>query len=226
MFGTKLERFKYAGSSYRDKSGEIFIPKQLAMVITGVLGIDNRPLYKPHFLPLKKGVAELTSYYPTQVAGLYRFPSGLDGSNQVVALIELGGGYTKNDLSEYLSQLSPPIQSPNIRSVHVGGGGNNPTGDPDGPDGAVMLDLEVVASIAPKADIVVYFARPDDKGMLDAVNAAVHDSNNMPSIISISWGAPELDHSQQAMRALNQSFAAAPADWYNGLLQCRRLWIH
>ena len=45
------------------------------------------------------------SYTPPQVAALYDFPTGVDGTGECIALIELGGGYNTTDLSSYWSQL-------------------------------------------------------------------------------------------------------------------------
>ena len=56
-----------------------------------------------------------------------------------------------------------------------------------------MLDIEVAGAIAPGAKIVVYFAPNTDAGFLDAIAAAIHDTTNKPSVISISWGGPEID---------------------------------
>ncbi len=72
-----------------------------------------------------------------------------------------------------------------------------------------MLDIEVAAAIAPKARIAVYFAPNTDKGFLDAITMAIHDKTNKPSVISISWGGPEISWTQQSMYSMDQSFQAA-----------------
>ncbi len=54
-----------------------------------------------------------------------------------------------------------------------------------------MLDIEVVAAIAPRAKIAVYFAPNTDRGFLDAITTAVHDTVRKPSVISISCRGPE-----------------------------------
>jgi kumamolisin len=74
-----------------------------------------------------------------------------------------------------------------------------------------MLDVEVAGAIAPAANIVAYFAPNTDAGFLDAITTAIHDSNNKPSAISISWGGPESGWTQQAMTAFDQAFQAAAA---------------
>jgi kumamolisin len=63
--------------------------------------------------------------------------------------------------------------------------------------------------VAPGAKIAVYFAPNTDRGFLDAVSAAVHDTNNRPNVISISWGGPESSWTQQSMDAMTQIFREA-----------------
>ena len=64
--------------------------------------------------------------------------------------------------------------------------------NPDAANGEVMLDIEVIGAIVPKATIVVYFApNLTDADFSDAILAAIHDAVNKPSVISISWGGPE-----------------------------------
>ncbi len=216
-FGVQLQCCEYDGGWYRGRTGTLHLPAALEGIVEAVLGLDNRPQAKPHFrirdaagAPGAPGAARpaaaAVSYTPPQVAALYGFPAGT-GRGQTIALIELGGGYQTADLTQYFAQLG--IAAPAVSAVSVDGAQNQPTGSADGPDGEVLLDIEVAGSIAPGAKIVVYFAPNTDAGFLDAVTTATHDSVNAPSVISISWGAAESDWTQQAMTALDQAFAAA-----------------
>ncbi len=183
--------------------------------MVGVFGLDDRPQAHPHvryykpiaIIPATEAV--VTSYTPPQVAQLYDFPTDVDGKGQCVGLIELGGGYADQDLSTYFQQLG--IATPQVVSVPVDGGKNIPNGDPNGADGEVALDIEVVGSIAPGARIAVYFAPNTDRGFLDAITQAIHDTANGPSVISISWGGPESGWTAQAMQTMDQAFQAAAA---------------
>src|SRR5262249_42272632 len=137
-------------------------------------------------------------------------PGGVTGAGQSIGLIELGGGFRPADLATYFGGLH--IQpAPQVKAVSVDHGHNHPTGDPNGPDGEVMLDIEVAGAVAPGARIVVYFAPNTDRGFLDAITAAIHDATNKPSVISISWGAAESNWTGQAMQAFDQAFQAAAA---------------
>jgi len=82
------------------------------------------------------------------------------------------------------------VKHPAVTAVSVDHGRNHPTGDSNGPDGEVMLDIEVAGAVAPAAKIVVYFAPNTDAGFLDAITTAIHDTTNKPSVISINGAAP------------------------------------
>jgi len=214
-FGVELKEYDHPTGKYRGRTGAIHLPAELQGVVEGVFGLDNRPQAKPHFRR-RRGRAGARadsvnlSYTPPQVAALYDFPTGVDGAGECIALIELGGGYNTTDLSNYWSQLKL-IETPAVSAVSVGNGSNNPTGDPNGPDVEVMLDIEVAGSIAPGAKIVVYFADNTDAGFLNAITTAVHDSTNNPSVVSISWGGPESSWTQQAMTSMDEAFQSAAA---------------
>ena len=214
-FGIELKQYEHPNGRYRGRTGAIHIPTDLQDVIEGVFGLDNRPQAKPHFRRRReragaRAQAVSLSYTPPQVAAFYDYPTGVDGTGECIALIELGGGYTTTDLSNYWNQLNL-TKTPTVSAVSVGNGSNNPTGDPSGPDGEVMLDIEVSGSIAPGANIVVYFADNTDAGFLNAITTAVHDSTNNPSVVSISWGGPESSWTQQAMTSMDEAFQAAAA---------------
>ena len=214
-FGVELKEYECAGGTYRGRTGPVHISDELGDVVEGVFGLDNRPQAKPHFRrrqpnPAIHAHAASVSFTPPQLAALYDFPAGSDGSGECIALIELGGGYTAADLNAYFKQLNL-AKAPQVTAVSVNHGKNHPTGDPNGPDGEVMLDIEVAGSIAPGASIVVYFAPNTDAGFLNAITTAVHDKSNKPSIISISWGGPESSWTPQAMTSMDEAFQAAAA---------------
>lgn len=196
------------GETYRGRHGGLTLPSELDGIVTGVFGLDQRPQARPHFRPRATASPQSTQYTPPQVATAYSFPSGLTGAGESVAIIELGGGFREDDLSDYFSSLG--IALPKVQAVSVLNGENRP-GKPDGPDGEVMLDIEVLGSVAPGADISVYFAPNTDQGFIDAVTTAIHDTTRRPSVVSISWGSAESTWTAQAMQQMEQAFAAAAA---------------
>lgn len=228
-FGTAIERVEHAAGISRRRTAPVHVPPELDGIVEGVFGIEDVPIARPHFKFSKESAqAAFTASMPSgaapgdaqaeaqaapgftgvDMARLYDFPSGLDGSGQCIAIIELGGGYRSSDLKAYFKSLGLP--TPAVTAVSVDGGKNSPS-LPWSADAEVMLDIEVAGAVAPKAAIAVYFAPNSEQGFVDAILAAVHDDLRKPSVISISWGAPESDWTDQGLAAMDQAFEAAAA---------------
>ena len=213
-FGVDLQQYEHDGGTYRGHTGGKYVPDELHGIVEAVLGLDNRPIARPHFRSRKPhgnvnwhaASAGSTSYAPTAIAKAYDFPPG-NGQGQSIALIELGGGYRPTDLRRYFANLGLGVVK--VSTVSVDHVKNSPTGDSNGPDGEVMLDIEVVGAVAPKANIIVYFAPNTNAGFLNAINSALHDTVNKPSVISISWGGPESSWDQQSFTAFDNAFQDA-----------------
>ncbi|MES2295998.1 MAG: S53 family peptidase [Pseudomonadota bacterium] len=220
-FGVAIEQAEHKDGVSRVHSGALTVPAELAGIVEGVFGIADAPVALPHFRihAASNGAnghghghahahAAGTSFTPPQLATLYDFPAPLDGSGQCIAIIELGGGYRTADINNYFKRIK--VQAPTIKTISVDGAKNRPS-NINSADPEVMLDIEVSAGVAPKALIAVYFAPNTDKGFLDAITMAIHDSVNKPSVISISWGAAEKNWSAQALRNFDQAFQSAAA---------------
>jgi kumamolisin len=195
-FDVKLGYYKSTRGFYRGREGTLKVPKTLVPLIQGVFGLDNRRMAR-HRNNGPPGVSALT---PLQVAKLYSFPDGGDGlANQTIGILEFGGGYNMPDIQSFLTELGLPSGT-SITAVGMDGVSNNFSGDPNTEAGQdseeVMLDIEVAAAIAPGAKIVVYFAPFTEQGWVDGVSTAIHDTTNSPSVLSISWGWPELGGAQ------------------------------
>ena len=221
-FDVKLVHYSSPNGHYRGRLGPVHVPSGLAGAIEGIFGLDDRRQARPHIiLPATQArlreergaqatakAAQSASYLPPQVGGFYSFPSNLDGSGQCIGILEFGGGFSESDIQSYFSQLNIP--APSVTAVSVDGTPNQPGKDPN-TDGEVMLDIEVAASLAPGAKLVVYFAPFTEQGWVDAVTTAVHDTQHKPSVLSVSWGFTEGQDiwTSQAVKAVNQAFQAA-----------------
>jgi kumamolisin len=228
-FGVSLGHYQTDEVTYRGREGAVHVPADIADLVEAVLGLDDRPQARSHVKPGRDLVeGELPDpesdadaapgpaaaarapaakpMWATQVAKLYGFPKN-NGAGETIAILELGGGYTDADLSAYFTRakIRP---APSVEAVAVDQGSNQPGGDADG---EVLLDIEVAGSIAPGAKIVVYFADNSDRGFLDALTTAAHDTTNEPSVISISWGGPEAAWTTQARKAFDGALADAAA---------------
>ncbi len=213
----KRGRGKVAARRFHGFTGTVSLPQLHAGLVDAVLGLDARPVAKPHFRYLKelkkkrKPAApeqeQPEPFNPPQVAELYDFPAGATGAGQTIGILELGGGYNTSDLETYFQGLG--LTPPTVTAVSVDGGTNSP-GDPD-VDGEVALDIEVSASIATGAKIAVYFTTNTDQGFIDGITTAVHDTTNSPSVLSISWGGPESTWAQSSITALDDACQSAAA---------------
>jgi kumamolisin len=203
-FDTELKLYEVDGRHVRGREGTLALPDDLDGTVVAVLGLDNRPAAAPRFRPAAAAPSGLTA---VQVAHAYQFPAAT-GAGQIIAIIELGGGFGQADLDTYFRGLG--LTSPTVTAVGVEGAQNVPEKDPNGADGEVLLDIEVAGAVAPGAKQVVYFAPNTDAGFLAAVNAAAAASPP-PVAISISWGGPESSWTRQSMQAYDQAFAAARA---------------
>jgi kumamolisin len=144
------------------------------------------------------------AFFPTDVAQLYDYPAQFTGSGQNVAIFAFNGttpdphgGYKLPALQNYFEKVLGG-KTPAIKNVVVQGPGNDPGPDSQASSsngdatGEVMLDMCVVGSVAPDANIFMYFTEFTSQGWVDALSKAITDNNNI-SVISISYGNPEDD---------------------------------
>jgi kumamolisin len=189
-FGVSLNIYAYANGTYRGREGSVKIPAELVSIVEGVFGLDNRPVARRHGSSPRAASDGAHPFNGAELATIYNFPQGTDGTGQTIGIIELGGGYRPADLDSYFSSLG--LAAPTVIPVSVDGGTNSPT-SADSDDAEVVLDIQVAGAAAPGAKFIVYFAPNDaaSNGFIDALTKAVQDSENSPSVISISWGGPE-----------------------------------
>ena len=210
-FDVKLFDYQHSGGNYRGRTGPVHVPAQLSGIVEGVFGMDNRCVVKRRPQPIptvnraKAGTIPPSWYTPAELAAHYNFPAG-DGSGQAVGLLEFGGGYFPSDLKQFCSLAGVAV--PTVKPVSVDG---TSTSAQDGAEGEVMLDIEVVAGVCPKATIVVYFAAFTEQGWISILDAATQDKTNNPGVISASWGYAEDNYiwTEQAMTQINKTMQDA-----------------
>ena len=239
-FHADVGMYHHSTGTYRGRQGEIAVPQELQPIITGVFGFDTRPKHRgttsarrstpspgkasganraheaasANSGAVATGPGGQNGVASTEFASRYNFPTQsngtkLDGTGQTIAIIELGGGYRTSDLRVFFHEIG--VKTPTVASISVDAAASNPT-TADSADGEVMLDIEVAGAVAPNATFAVYFAPNNgDKGFIDAISAAVHDTERKPSVISISWGGPEDPTDQMGINEFHDLFASAGA---------------
>jgi kumamolisin len=209
VFEVQLFRVKHNDLLYRGRVGDIHVPAELGGIVTGVFGLDTRPMIKRRIplglLATHDAVPppdQRPWYLPPELADAYKFPPG-DGTGQTIGILEFGGRYIPSDLKRFLELAGLPGAAPKVNVKNVNNLSPQDENDPDA-IGEVMLDIEIVAGVCPKATIVVYFSQFTEKGWIDNLDAVLADA---PSVLSVSYGLAEGTDiwTQQAIDNVNDS---------------------
>ena len=209
-FKVDLGRYQVGETSYRGREGHVHVPAEIASLVEGVFGLDNRQQARPLFRQATGPAQATQALTPPQVARLYNFPASVSAAGECIGLLEFGGGYHPADITAWFNNLN--LTAPALADVGVDNATNSPG---SGADTEVILDIDVAGSVAQGARIAVYFAPWTEQGWVDVVTTAIHDATNKPSVISISWGWPEfqtadgLTWTAAAMAAVGATFAEA-----------------
>ncbi len=201
---------------FRGRQGSLHIPAELKGIITGVFGLDERRMATRKVS--RKAPVKATTPAPLTPADLeqrYNFPPG-DCAGQTIAIAEFGGGYFADDVAAYCKGFGRP--APKIEAVGIDAPAYTmqqilalPAAQRKEQLDAsveVMMDVEIIAGLCPKADIVVYFSTFDQGGWVDLLNAAIQKK---PTTLSVSWGLAEDDPewSANAIAAIQDRLNAA-----------------
>lgn len=155
-------------------------------------------------LPSLSGVAPAVPaglHSAPEIATLYDFPPGLDGRGQTIGILEFGGAVVQEDMAAYFKLLSLPV--PDVTPVLVDGAVQK---SDINIDAQVMVDLEIIGAIAPRAHLRVYFAPFSAQGFADAINQAASDH---VSILSNGWGKAESAWKDDEIQAVNSALGSA-----------------
>jgi kumamolisin len=202
---------------YRGRQGTLQIPAELKGIVTGVFGLDERQMArrKSAAATPTHQTGKLTPLAPADLEQRYNFPPG-DCAGQSIAIAEFGGGYFADDMTAYCNKFKRSV--PNVKTVVV-----------DAPaltlqqifalppkqrkeqlntSVEVMMDVQIIAGLCPKAEITVYFSTFDQGGWVDLLNAVI---TARPSVLSVSWGLAEDDSgwSKNAVAAISERLNAA-----------------
>jgi len=201
---------------FHARTGPVHVPQEIANDVLGVFGLNNhRILRRKSRRSMQAADTSNRSrswFIPNELAPIYNFPNA-DASGQCIGLLEFGGGVATDDVAAYFDKIKLP--APAVTVVPVDGVSTDPTADPDS-TGEVMLDIDVAGALGAGAKLAVYFTTFDEKGLVDILSAVINDSQNDPSVLSLSWGWAEnepfnnsgITWSDAAIAACNQSFLA------------------
>jgi kumamolisin len=211
-FAVDLGRYESPEQKYRGREGPVHLPAEVADVVEGVFGLDNRRMVR-RAGGLSTGAVPLT---PLQVAKLYNFPP-LNAAGQTIGIIEVGGGWQtsgplptqQNDLQQFCTGLGVPTPTPTVVSVD-GASTNSYAGTGfNSEDLEVAGDVGIVASVAQGANIVLFFTPLSDDGVIDAVTTAIYESPLRLTVLFTCNGNAEDQWSSSTMNLLDIAFSEA-----------------
>ncbi len=210
-FNLKFHHYqKHNGQVFHAPDNEPEVPSAIACVIHGIVGLDNHALRHTYNRHKEMGEAVRVShstslahpsgpgggYSPNDILTAYNLNRvSVDGSNQIIALFELGS-YLASDIDQYTNHFGLP--SAKLTNILVDGGSKS------GIDPEVTLDIELAVALAPASQIYVYEGPNSDQGVLDTYNRIATD--NLAKQVSTSWGLGESFSSAQFLRAENAIF--------------------
>jgi kumamolisin len=220
-FQVTINNYTLGSNAFFANANPPVIPTSLSSIIASIGGLDNsvrmHPLYHlvspPHGKPAPglgntrvshlhaSPKATQSGYGPSDLNGAYDGTAlqqaGAQGNNQTVAVFELDG-YQSSDVTQYLQNYN--LGTPSITNVTVDGF-NGSAGQ-----GAieVVLDIEVVAAMAPKASQIVYEGPNTTQGVNDTYNQIVTD--NKAQVMTVSWGECEAQSGSSELQTLDNIF--------------------
>src|SRR6185437_11066806 len=188
-FGVQLGHYELTpgGASYVGCAQAPTLPDP---ALIAVLGLDRRPVAQPHFRIAQAQPS--ATYTSLQVGQLYNFPTG-DGSGQIIAIIELGGGYAQADLDTYFSGLG--LATPSITAVSVDGGSNQPGGDANADQGFYNAISQAAHSSSQPATVMsISWGGPESSwstASRDAMETALEDAAALGVTVTVAAAGNE-----------------------------------
>jgi kumamolisin len=163
--------------TFRGREGPIHVPGELAPLIVGVFGLDNRRITKRN----AADPPNTTRITVPNITGLYRFPAN-SAAGQTIAIFS-ERGYRHADIAQYYATLPAGFTVPTLTDVSVDASNNGSA------DGETTQDICIAATAAPGAAVAVYFTSFSQVGWVDLVKRVVHPSAGDPvcSVLSSSF---------------------------------------
>ena len=150
--------------SYRGRDGVISVPRDLAPVIVGVFGLDNRRVTKRN-----NGDPPNTAPIPVAtIPKLYNFPAN-SAAGQTIAIFS-EAGYVASDISATFGGEPPTVTSIAVDASNDGTA-----------DAETTQDICIAAMSAPGANVAVYFTSYSEAGWVDLISRVIHPAAGDPT---------------------------------------------
>ncbi|MFL5658330.1 MAG: protease pro-enzyme activation domain-containing protein [Ktedonobacteraceae bacterium] len=218
----KLKSFTVDGYTFFMQEGTPTLPQPLGSLVASVVGLDDfaLPQFKPPFGLLTHAASlsgncsnygakgnltrnKLAAAY--QVNQLYQ--QGFQGRGMTIGVAEFGDTYNPQDLANYAACVG--ITTPQVQNIDVDGHLASGSGQ-----GEAILDLELIAGLAPQAQILDYQTDGQStsfaQSLVDVFNRVASD--HKVQVLSVSYGTYESSFSDSELAAVNQSLRTLAAE--------------
>jgi kumamolisin len=211
FFHVQLQRYRATdGRLYVAPSRPPQLPSQLAGLVVGVLGLDQRDVLGDDAVLTQRAgkVSGVTGLGPADIERAYDLgplhQAGLDGYNQTIALAEIGA-FNLADIAAYDQEYHIIAPAPQV--ILVGGGAGTRSAEP-------ALDVELVHAVAPHAHILVYEGGQDLRSVAQMISQIVSDDQAQVLSVSLGTCEAELDPrlATSFLASLDDSFKRASAE--------------
>ncbi|MBV8170844.1 MAG: hypothetical protein JO219_02820 [Candidatus Eremiobacteraeota bacterium] len=186
---------------FRHRAGSLHAPAEIAEIVQGLFGFHEWP--RSHAIGALH--AHLQPLSAAEVVKRYQFPEA-DGSGETIGVLQLRGAFKPDDFTKCMQDAAVKTNAPFVRRIDNAEVSHAIETDKDIES---AIDTQIVGALAPGAQMVIYAAPDNERGVLDAVRTALFDADHRPSILSISFGFPEHLWTPAALTILDQLFTAA-----------------
>src|SRR5579884_1401567 len=218
-----LKAYTLLNRTFFMQEGDPTLPAPINGYVRSVVGLDNFafPEFKPPVgFSLQtqltnnancKGYGAKQTLTRNKLAAAYQmnklYTQRFQGQGMGVGIAEFNEPYSTSDLTNYAACAG--IAVPKITNVAIDGNVK-----PGAGEGEAAMDVELVAALAPQANIFMYQADTDNtsfaQAMVDLLNRVGTD--HQVQVLSISYGTAESSFSASEMDAINRSLRTLAAE--------------
>ncbi len=220
----------FMGREFFTQSGDPKLPANINGLVQSIVGLDNFafPVFQPPFSISRQtsmASADCSKYGANQtltrdkMAAAYQinqlYQQGFQGQNMTIGVAEFDEPYSPTDVANYAACVGLP--TPNIQNIDVDGHLAAGSGE-----GEAAMDLELIAGLAPKAQILDYQADLQNtntsfaQGLVDVFNRVATD--HRVQVLSVSYGSSESTFTSSEMQAVNNSLRTLAAEGISVLI--------
>lgn len=211
----QLQAHTLFGREFFIQNGDPSLPGSIASLVQSITGLDNfaHPNFKPPFMHARTAMtfnADCANYGAhhtltrNKLAAAYQvnqlYQQNIQGQGMTIGVAEFGEPYSPSDIANYAACVG--IGTPQIENINVDGNVAAGSGQ-----GEAAMDLELIAGLAPKAQILDYQANTNSvsfaQALVDVFNKAATD--HRVQVLSVSYGTGENSFSSTELDAVNRS---------------------